>query len=66
MYTSESFTSSWLQVQGWDIAAQFSATRPARLEAAEAAGKPAATFQAMLRTAPSLPSSPFTLQCGEH
>lgn len=54
-----------LQVQDWDIAAMFSATRPARRKAAAATSEPAAAFQALLETAPSLPSSPFTLQCSK-
>ncbi|KAL3156366.1 hypothetical protein ABBQ38_000681 [Trebouxia sp. C0009 RCD-2024] len=53
------------EVQDWDIAAMFSATRPARRKAAAATSEPAAAFQALLETAPSLPSSPFTLQCNE-
>lgn len=56
---------SWLQVQGWDIAANFCTIRPARHEAAEATKEPTAAFQAVLNTAPSLASSPFVLQSGK-
>lgn len=54
-----------MQVRNWDIAATFSAMRPARRQVAAAAREPAAGFQALLEAAPSLPSSPFTLQCGK-
>ena len=55
-----------MQVQSFDISAQFSSVRPVRQDLRDTPGEqPEISFQAMLDTPPLYPSSPFRLHSGK-